>query len=217
MLEFAAQVPPTVQIHGIDITSGLFPTSYPGNIQFTVHSVTSLPESWTSSYNFLHQRFLTGGLTKTMWKSATMEMFRVLVKGGWIELLEVAMESMFPGVGPHSTKIWSMMSEGAADKGLIIAPQIHIPGLLQEAGFVNVHTESRMTKIGRSGGEDGIYWVSGWIRVLETIKMTVLNAGRYEYVHSEEEYDAMVAGAKEEWLSCDAEFAFYTISAQKPM
>ncbi|KIM77215.1 hypothetical protein PILCRDRAFT_825559 [Piloderma croceum F 1598] len=96
MLEFAAQLPPTVQIHGIDITSGLFPTSYPDNIRFTVHSVTSLPESWTSSYNFLHQRFLIGGLTKDMWKSATMEMFRVLVKGGWIELLETAVGGTNP-------------------------------------------------------------------------------------------------------------------------
>ena len=37
--------------------------------------------------------------------------------------------------------------------------------------------------------------------------MPLLNAG---YVHSEEEYDIMVVGTKEEWLSCDAEFALYT-------
>jgi hypothetical protein len=215
MLEFAAQVSPTVQIHGIDITSGLFPTSYPDNIQFTVHSVTSLPESWTSLYNFLHQRFLIAGLTKSMWKSATMEMFRVLVKGGWIELVEMATESLFPGVGPHSTKTQSIISESATDKELIKAPHIHIPGWLLEAGFVNVHTECRMAKIGRSGGEDGIYWISHWIRILETIKIPILNAGGYGYVHSEEEYDAMVAGAKKEWLGCDAEFVCYTISAQK--
>jgi hypothetical protein len=88
--------------------------------------------------------------------------------------------------------------------------------LLLEAGFINIHTECRMAKIGRSGGEDGIYWISDWICILETIKMPILNARGSGYVHSEEEYDAMVAGAKEEWLSCNAEFVCYTISAQKP-
>jgi len=214
MLEFAAQVPPSVHIHGMDITSGLFPTSYPENMQFTVNSVTSLPESWTSSYNFLHQRFLVGALTKGMWKSATTGMFRVLVKGGWVELVEMAMDSIFPCVGPHSTKAGSMIRKSAIDKGLIMAPQIDIPILLLEAGFVNVHTECRMRKMGRSGGEDGIHWISDWVRILEMVKMLVLNAGVYG--HDSEEYDAMVAGAKEEWLSCDAELALYTISAQKP-
>jgi hypothetical protein len=217
VLEFAAQVPPTVQIHGIDITSRLFPTSYPENIQVSVHSVTSLPESWTSSYNFLHQRFLIGGLTKAMWKTATAEMFRVLIKGGWVELVEVATDRFLPGVGPHSTKARSMITKTAAAKGLITAPHIHIPELLLEAGFVNVHTECRTKKIGRSGGEDGIVWVTDWILILKTVKVRVLNARGYRDVLSEEEYDAMVAGAEEEWLSCDAELPLYTISAQKPM
>ena len=213
-MELAAQVPPTVQIHGIDITSGLFPTSYPDNIQFSVNSVTSLPESWTSSYYFLHQRFLIAALTKDMWKSATTEMFRVLVKGSWVELVEPAIGSMFPSVGPHSTKVWSMTTNY---RGIITSPHIHIPELLLEAGFVDVHTECRTTKIGRSGGEDGIYRISNSIRVLETIKIPMLSAGTFGYMHSEEEYDAMVAGAEEEWLSCDAELPLYTISAQKPM
>lgn len=217
MLEFAAQVPPNVQIHGIDITSGLFPTSYPKNFQFTVNSVTSLPESWTSSYNFLHQRFLAGALTKGMWKSATTEMFRVLVRGGWVELVEIATDSFIPSVGPHSTKARSMLRRLTSDKGLITAPHIHLPELLLETGFVNVHTECRMRKIGRSGGEDGIYWISDWIHILKMIKERELNAGGCGDVHSEEEYDAMMAGAEEEWLSCDAELALYTISAQKPM
>ena len=214
MLEFATQVPPTVQIHGIDITAGLFPPTYPENIQFSVNSVTALPESWTSSYNYLHQRFLTGSLTKDMWKTATTEMFRVLVKGGWVELVEVAIPTFFPGVGPHSTRARSMIATPASAKGLITAPNIDIPGLLVEAGFVSVHTECRMRKIGRAGGEDGIYWVSDWMRILKILKVRVLNVGD---VCTEEEFDAMAAGAEEEWLSCDAEIALYTISAQKPV
>ena len=215
MLELAAQVPPTVQIHGFDITPGLFPTSYPDNVQFTVNSVISLPESWTSSYNFLHQRFLTGGLTKVTWKSATAEMFRVLVKGGWVELVEGAMESFFPCVGPHSTKAGTMMSKSAIERGLVRDPPNHIPQFLSQAGFVNVRAECRMQKVGRAGGEDGIHWVSDWTRILEVIKTPLFNGVADEYVHSEE-YDTMLAGAREEWLSCEAEIPFYAFSAQKP-
>jgi len=45
MLHYAAQVPSTIQIHGIDITSNLFPANHPTNLHFSVNSITSLPES----------------------------------------------------------------------------------------------------------------------------------------------------------------------------
>jgi hypothetical protein len=215
MLEFAATVPPTVQINGIDITEGLFPDSYPANLHFFVHSITSLPESWTSSYALLHQRLLIGGLTVDMWKAAIAEIFRVLIPGGWAELLEASLH-LIPRVGPHSTKAASMFLELSCKNNLLLEGQTHLAEMLQQAGFVNIDTDWRMALIGHSAGEDGIRWVTDIVTAFVGLKTTFLSAGGYGYVNSEEEYDIMVAGAKEEWLNSDSNVSFYRIAAQKP-
>jgi hypothetical protein len=218
MLHFAAQVSATIQIQGIDITSSLFPANHPTNIHFSVNSITSLPEYWTSSFAFVHQRFLVTALTSDMWKTAIAEIFRVLAGGGWVECVELLVgPKALPDVGPHSTKVGLLTGAFTRDKQLLLDCQILIPAMLQEAGFINVHSERRMVPLGRSAGQDGIDGSTNFASSSSALKTPILRAAGYGHVHSEEEYDAMVSGAKEEWLSNDAEVPFYTIYAQKPM
>src|ERR1700691_2243135 len=89
MLKLATQVPFTIQIQGINIGSCLFPTIYPTNLHFSINSITSLPDCWTSSFAFIHQRLLLGALTADMWKAKIAEIYCVLIPGGWAEFLEV--------------------------------------------------------------------------------------------------------------------------------
>jgi hypothetical protein len=213
-LKLAEQVPSSVQIQGIDITSKLFPANHPTNLHFSINSITSLPGSWTSSFAFVHQRFLVGALTGDTWKTAISKMSRVVMAGGWIELVE--MTGDFPQVGPHSTKVTLLFGGIMRDKQFLFHCPIQVPAMLQQAGFVNVRSECRMVPLGRSAGQDGIDGSTNLAALTDAVKTPILRAAGYGHVHSEAEYDAMVSGAKEEWLSSDVEFPFYTIYAQKP-
>jgi len=142
-------------------------------------------------------------------------MFRVVVAGGWVELVEVTGEK-FPQVGPHSTKVSLLAGDIMRDNNFLFDCSIKIAVMLEQVGFMNVRSECRMVPLGRSAGQDGIDESTNLATIADAAKTPILRAGGYGHVHSEAEYDAMVSGAKEEWLSSDVEYPYYTIYAQKP-
>jgi len=109
-----------------------------------------------------------------------------------------------------------LLEEIMRDKQFLFHCPIQVPAMLQQAGFIDIHSECRMVPLGRSAGQDGIDGSTDLAAIADALKTPILRAAGYGHVHSEEEYDAMVLGAKEEWLSSDAEFPFYAIYAQKP-
>jgi len=135
--------------------------------------------------------------------------------GGWVELIEITGEK-FPQVGRHSTKAALLAGEIMRDNHFLLDCPTQISVMLKEAGFMNVRSERRMVPLGRSAGQDGIDGSTNFASAYVALKTPILRAGGYGHVQSEEEYDAMVVGAKEEWLSSDVDFPFYTIYAQKP-
>jgi len=155
-----------------------------------------------------------GALIGDMWKTAIWEMSRVVTAGGWVELVEIT--GNFPQVGPHSTKLSLLCEEFMREKQFLFDCPIQIPDMLEEAGFIDVRSERRMVHLGRSVGQDGIDGSINFASAYVALKTPILRAGGYGYVQSEEEYDALVFGAKEEWLSGDVDFPFYVIYAQKP-
>lgn len=214
--EFSAQIPRTVTFDGIDISSRMFPSEFPNNIRFSVHSITQLPKDWDNTFAFVHQRFLVLGLTESMWNTAVSEMFRVLVPGGWVELVEIEM-NMSGLKGTQSIAYNEMKKKLLQAKGLLGDVAKHLPSFLQDAGFVNVHAVHKRDPIGRLAGQDGLDRNKVLFSGLNAFKGPLLSIGGLDFVSSEDEYDVKMAGLEREWLEMDNSYmSFVSVYAQKP-
>jgi len=58
LLKLAEEVPSTVSLFGIDISSRLFPAARAPNMQFYEESITQLPRPWSSKFRLVNQRLL---------------------------------------------------------------------------------------------------------------------------------------------------------------
>lgn len=216
LLEFAREVPSTVEIHGIDLTSRLFPTTYPQNIQLSVQNVTSLPIDWTSKFHYVHQRLLVGALSREMWKMAISEIYRVLKPGGWVELLE-ACASFTTQVGPYSAKMGRLVNALFVHRNLLLGDQDALPKMLAEVGFVGIQRISHFIPLADSAGKAGVDGRTNFCDFMASLKTPILNAGGLGIIDSEEEFDEAALKTREEWRSSsDAVQEMSTFYAQKP-
>ena len=87
-MDLAKEVPESANLYGVDIFGGNFPKSPPPNVHFSVNSVTKLPDEWSDTFDFVHERVLGMGLLSDEWPSAVREMYRVTKPGGSIQLCE---------------------------------------------------------------------------------------------------------------------------------
>ncbi|KAJ7660535.1 S-adenosyl-L-methionine-dependent methyltransferase [Mycena rosella] len=201
LLDMAGCADPSVSMVGIDIESGLFPTSYPPNIEFRVESVLDLPSEWSTTFSLVHQRFFVVALQTTKWPVALREIFRVLRPGGWVQLCEAGKGSKAEGPAgnwPWMEKLGVIYHAYMTSRSLLIDPAQHIPALLEDAGFVDICKESQLQPVGKWGGELGVKNRICTVAVLRAIKTPVLNAGGYGYISSEEEFDALADGLERE-------------------
>ncbi|KAJ3967978.1 hypothetical protein EV361DRAFT_448983 [Lentinula raphanica] len=220
-----------IQLKCIDISNKQFPPNHPPNIEFSVRSVTNLPVEWTNTFSYAHQRLLIVAMNDSRWKEMAAEFFRVLIPGGWAELVEVEAQQLRFGVGPQSTKLVSLINKLYDAKGVIGNLGVYLPSLLTQAGFVNVRCETRYGRVGREIPRDADdesdekredqhvvvssqYWASLW----GGMKVPVINGGGYGVVQTPEEYDRLLQDCRREWDdSSEALVTYYAVCAQKPM
>ncbi|KIK66223.1 hypothetical protein GYMLUDRAFT_239209 [Collybiopsis luxurians FD-317 M1] len=204
-----------LDIECTDISDKQFPQSHPSNIRFSLHSVLDLPEEWSGTFLYAHQRLLVAAMNDARWRKAISELFRVLLPGGWVELVETEAKDFRFAVGPYSEKLTSLIKSMYAEKGVIGNLGAYLPPLMEEAGFVNVRCEARHLPIGESV-ENG-YLSEEWRDLWKGMKQPFLEGGGYGYVETEEEIDEMLERSTLEWNNLnEASCTFYTILARKP-
>ncbi|KAJ6502234.1 hypothetical protein C8R45DRAFT_613009 [Mycena sanguinolenta] len=219
IMDLATSIDSSVHMTGIDIEPRLFPTSPPKNIEFRVESVTNLPSEWTNMFSLVHQRLLILALQVPQWPQAIEEIVRVLRPGGWVQLAESALwnEGKYPGK-PCMEKLTAMFRRVAEARNLYVDCAYDIPKMLEEAGFVDIQSESRMQLMGKWAGEIGVANAKNHVGVLRGMKTPVLEAGGYGYVTSEIEYDELLNGLAKEWDEIPGiERDFIIIWARKPL
>ncbi len=197
VLSLAEEVPSSVSLTAIDIQSKIFPESSPPNVEFLLHSVTDLPSQWTDTYSLVNQRFLFTALTGPQWEVALQELHRVIVPGGWVQLVEA--KAISGHMGPFSTNISNLCSAFLAHKGLLFDIANRLPDMLTQAGFVNVSSETRALPLGQWAGQDGIGFRDDVTTVLSAIRGPLFEAGGLGLVSSEQEYDYLIACVRKEW------------------
>ncbi|KAF7984783.1 hypothetical protein HWV62_11772 [Athelia sp. TMB] len=217
LIDFASEVQSTISIYGIDISTRLFPSDPPPNVSFLNASITQLPEDWTSTFALVNQRLLFGGLTAAAWQAAFSVMYRVLVPGGWVNLYEFNgdIDRMGWEPGPSTKKMFLMTRETYRRSGVLIDAVYHLPGWLKGAGFINIHTELKTVPM---NGEKGKPMRENKCSALAAMKTPALRAGGFGFVHSEEDFDNLVAEMRNELVVTeDASIHTFMIYAQKPV
>lgn len=218
IMDLAESVGPLVPMVAVDIESRLFPVCPPKNITFGIESVTNLPRDWTNSFSFVHQRLLILALQVHEWPTAVGELYRVLRPGGWVQIAETApwVEAENPKT-PCMEKLTAMYCALLRSRNLYPDCAQDIPAMLEAAGFVDIHSESRIQLIGKWAGEIGVTHRVNHVGVFRGIKTPVLDAGGFGIVTSEAEYDDLLDGLDREWDEVPGtEKEIVIVWAQKP-
>ncbi|KZP13759.1 S-adenosyl-L-methionine-dependent methyltransferase [Athelia psychrophila] len=217
LLDLAKEVPDTVSIYGVDISSLLFPSSPPSNVQFLAGSITQLPKTWTSTFTLINQKLLHAGLSAAAWQVAFSEMYRVLEPGGWINLSELNsdLDHVDFECGPAVKKMMTLVREIFRSVDALADAVYHLAGWLKQAGFTNIRTEMRRMPMNGNGGRP---IRENICRVYMAMKTPAMKAGGFGFVRSETEYEDLVQAYGEEVAVTDnAAVLSYMISAQKPI
>ncbi|KAJ3992946.1 hypothetical protein F5050DRAFT_1578617 [Lentinula boryana] len=221
----------TVDMECIDISSKQFPAMRPPEMRFSIGTITQLPSEWTDRFHYIHQRLLVAAMNDSLWRSAILELIRVIRPGGWVELFEIEMETLGWGIGPRSKQLCTLIQNMNAEKGVIGDLSFYLPASLKGAGFSDVRCVTRHVSIGGELGYDGKeygeasdnednrkkgYSSEEWRDIWMGMKGPVIRGGGYGIVNSEEEYQALLEDSLLEWkISREAYTTFYTILARK--
>ncbi|KAL4887209.1 hypothetical protein BJY04DRAFT_212257 [Aspergillus karnatakaensis] len=138
--EFASSLlyPETCDLVGTDITENRFPEKAKGIRLVVQSSLGPFPDSWTQSFDLVHQRFLLPGLPEG--KKCVFALLNLVKPGGWVQLVEVEDNSGEPN-GPQMSRFiaiqqmfWRCMGSDLSFRngGLEL--------WLKEAGFIRVGT-----------------------------------------------------------------------------
>jgi hypothetical protein len=114
-------------------------------------------------------------------------------------------------------KLVSMYRCLIRSRNLYIDCAADIPGMLKEAGFVDIQVEERPQYMGKWAGEDGAANAANHLAFFRGMKTPILEAGGYGKIATESEYDALVEGLEKEWEEiAGIKREFYIFWARKP-
>ncbi|XP_006459612.1 hypothetical protein AGABI2DRAFT_191521 [Agaricus bisporus var. bisporus H97] len=221
LLSLSKQVPSTIKLIGIDISSQIFPSpeTTPPNATFTQLSITSLPPSWSNTITLIHQRLLLAALQLPEWKIAVNSMYRSLVPGGYVQLFEPIADFISPSEEIRNHKAWAIRANLVAGiRNIDLNVIQRIPAWLEEAGFVDVQIEKRGLPLGSWGGDLGKWGLEASMGFWPAMKDAFMKVDKSGLVANEEEYDEVVKDLRKKCDETpDTYFEYWVFVARKPV
>jgi len=217
-MDTASISPAKVTFVGVDVSQRLFPITSPTNVSFMTSSVLSLPESWSSRFQLVNQRMLLAAFNRKEWSQNLAELYRVLMPGGWVQLVE--MRTAYEGsTGPAMDATTNWSTAVRSRQGTFAACADYLAEMVAEAGFIDIGEEKSGPYHGKPGGEDGAILADVRLWTLRGFKTTALRDGGVAGIISEKAVDEMLDSLQAEWASTDVKVprTFVMVTAKKPL
>ncbi|KIJ59954.1 hypothetical protein HYDPIDRAFT_99653 [Hydnomerulius pinastri MD-312] len=217
LVDCRSLLPESVQLYGMDIESKLFPaySVTPANTHYSIGSVTNLPSYWSSKFTLVNQRLLILALSKDEWRKDISEIYRVLKDGGYAQFTEIDSNWIS---GPKTVEYVKFLNDFLEAKNLDLQCCDHIPELMANAGFVDIHTEEVIVKIGKWAGQLGEEARNASIGALRGMKGPVMKAGGMGFARTPEEFDQKMDEVADEWDRTEGSYrklkVFYGMKCQ---
>ncbi|KAI1845728.1 hypothetical protein JX265_000093 [Neoarthrinium moseri] len=147
-LDVARQYP-NCEVHGVDISPIMMPFGLPSNLflyQCDLNDEIPYPDN---HFDFVHSRLVDGGVNSDRWVPYIREMKRVLVRRGWVQMVEIYFNAQsfngsfndLPDGG--ALRQWSSHYLGAMRRlGKNPAIGMRLGDMLTASGFVEVEAQS---------------------------------------------------------------------------
>ena len=181
-------------------------------IHFRTASVANLPSEWSEYFDLVNQRLLIAGLTASEWPIALAEIYRVLKPKGRVQLVEIDHAAL--SKGSTQNKRWRDLYDRLYTRcGLIWNCAEQRPDLLQQAGFTNIISESKILPRGQAWGEIGEMGAFTTTGVRRGLKSSFIREG----ILTAEEFEDIFRDMVEEFNGPDkVAQPFRIVTAQKP-
>ncbi|KAI8974680.1 S-adenosyl-L-methionine-dependent methyltransferase [Pilobolus umbonatus] len=152
-----AETYPNSKFYGIDV-SFVFPEAIkPPNVDLQICNVSKELPFDENSIDFFHQRLLVAALSKCDIQAGLKNAYKVLKPGAYIELVEPNLNG-FESVGPVCANMQSTMDDMMAKKGMLANLGDHLQELLEEAGYVNIHFQTKRMPVNHTNKAGALWW-----------------------------------------------------------
>ncbi|KAH7884164.1 hypothetical protein F5I97DRAFT_2047573 [Phlebopus sp. FC_14] len=203
--------------YGIDISQNLFPTldnPLQSHIHLTQGNILHLQKGspWAHRrYTLINQRLLIAAFSAHEWQNVVRNMYEVLAPGGWVQLVETSHCRSGPVTERHRRAVLERVFE---KRRLLVDCAERIPGMLRDAGFVDINTEVYEISLGKWAGRDGVEARDNFIGVYRAMKRPVVDEMG---IMSSCEFDSLVDEMRKEWdTTLGSNIVFNVFYAQKP-
>lgn len=180
----------------------------PDNYVFIEGDVTKGLNFPDASFDYVHMRLVVLALPFAQWGQVARELARVTKPGGWVELVETAVEARTP-----AGQIWVNWAQTlAAYRGINLAAGNQIGRFLSEAGMRQVRQTTVEIPLGSWGGRVGRLMGVDAVAGAKAMKTAAVHQAK---LVGEDEFDRTITAMAHEFETIEATQPFYVAVGQK--